>query len=102
MLEIVKVIEGTDDGEIWNKETQFVLDGIAGTDWYGYNWYEPLEYQYEVLKWGNDVVIDRNINAGEISIKGVELLSQSQIEELSTKFGWWLKETIESGNYTKF
>lgn len=102
MLEIIKTVEDTRDGEIFEVNTEFVLDGIAGTDWYGYNWYEPLEYQYEVLKWGNDVVIDRNINAGEISIKGAELLTQSQIEELTAKFGWWIKEVIESGNYTKF
>ena len=101
MLEIVKVNEGTNDGEIWNKETEFVLDGITGKDLYIYNWYEPLEYQWEVLKWGN-VVIDRNVNGGEVSIKGAELLTQSQIEELSKSFGYWLKEVIESGNYTKF
>jgi len=101
MLEIIRTTEGTNDGEIWNKETEFVLDGITGNDLYIYNWYEPLEYQWEVLKWGN-VVIDRNVNGDEYKIKGAELLTQSQIDELSTEFGWQLKEVIESGNYTKF
>lgn len=102
MLEIVKTSETTNDGEIFEVNTEFVLDGIKGTDWYGYNWYEPLEYSYEVLKWGDKLVIDRNINVGEVSIKGVELLTQTQIDELSEKFGCWLKEVIESGNYNKF
>lgn len=101
MLEIVKTGETTNDGEIFEVNTEFVMDGVAGSDWYGYNWYEPLEYSYEVLKWG-DITIDRNINAHEVSIKGAELLTQSQIGELSEKFGCWIKDVIESGNYTKF
>ena len=32
MLEIIRTTEGTNDGEIWNKETEFVLDGITGND----------------------------------------------------------------------
>lgn len=31
MLEIIRTTEGTNDGEIWNKETEFVLDGITGS-----------------------------------------------------------------------
>lgn len=101
MLEITKIEEGSNDGEVFDKITEFVMDGISGKDIYTYNWYEPLEYQWETLKWG-DVYIDRNINADEYKIKGAELLTQSQIDELSNSFGCWIKEVIESGNYTKF
>lgn len=101
MLEILKTTEGTNDGEIFENETEFLLDDVKGNSWYGYNWYEPLEYSYQIIRWG-DLVIDRNNNSGETSIKGAELLTQSQIDELSTNFGYWIKEVIESGNYIKF
>ena len=101
MLEILKVTEGTNDGEIFENETEFLLDDIPGTHWYGWNWYEPLEYSYHTIRWGG-LVIDRNNNSGETSIKGVEVLTQTQIDELSNTFGCWIKEVIESGNYTKF
>ena len=100
MLEIINSREYIDDGEIFNKITDFVLDGVEGTNIYVYNWYEPLEYCYDNIRW-NGVDIDINLNTNYYRIKGVELLNQSQIDELSWVFNRGLKDAIETENYVK-
>lgn len=100
MLEIISTKEYSNDGEIFEKVTEFILDGISGKDIYVYNWYEPLEYCYDNIRW-NGVDIDINLNANYYRIKGVELLNQSQIDELSRVFNRGLKEAIKTENYVK-